>query len=90
VRDRGFYLLRHTGINLVKKISNSEMADLYSQHAPVTVSQKFYENADWKELRKVLRRLRRKLLEPMFDAAISARDQAIEADHGDGSVVNCP
>ena len=71
VRNRGFYLLRHTGINMIKRIGGSEVADLYCQHAPDGMTAEHYVNADWAALRRALRKLRGKL-QPMFDAAAKA------------------
>ena len=59
VRNRGIYLLRHTGANLLKRIAGKELADLYSQHAPRSMGDRHYFNADWRGLRTALRRLRR-------------------------------
>lgn len=68
VRCRGFYLLRHTGINLIKRIAGKETADLYCQHAPTDITSGHYLNADWRRLFGALRKLRVKL-QPLFDAA---------------------
>jgi integrase len=79
VRCRGFYLLRHTGLNMMLRIGKQEMADLYSQHAPETVSEKFYENSNWKKLRRCLRKMRIKL-EPMFSGKAEVKVAAKPAE----------
>jgi len=81
IRNRGFYLLRHTGINMVKRIAGGDIADLYCQHAPESMTDKHYANADWRKLRKALRRLRRNL-QPMFDAVAKAMPEKLTCRDG--------
>ena len=80
VKFRGFYGLRRSAINFVKKIGKridgeahgKLMADLFCQHGKRDMTERYLDR-DWRALFKVIRILRRRL-QPMFDAAEPDRD----------------
>lgn len=104
VRNRGFGLLRHTGINLIKRVAKpragahassrqiaataEEIADLYCQHAPETMTEDHYLNADWRGLFRALRRMRRKL-DPMFEAGAAAKAKRLRVTKESGAIATC-
>jgi hypothetical protein len=67
IRNLSFKILRKTGSDFVRQVSDRDTAEVFLAHADPTMG-KFYHRPDFKKLAKALRKVRR-VLAPVFDSA---------------------